>query len=99
MQLDQYSFVLTEIEDYNNKLGMNLNLEEIRLSQNLKYDCIYSKMDPLFGASIGQHYRHSLQHFSKLIDSDIDVINYDQRERGTEIEKSMTHANNEIKRI
>ena len=70
--------MLSEIENHNNKLGMYSNLEDIRLHQNLRYDCVYSKVDPMFGASIGQHYRHSLQHFDKLMEGS-QIIEYDHR--------------------
>ena len=43
----------------------------------------------MFGASIGQHVRHSLDHFAAALDAfEGGVIEYDRRERDTDVEKS-----------
>jgi len=46
-----------------------------------------------FNASIGQHYRHVLEHFHSLIRGQrVGEINYDARERNARIESEVTYA-------
>jgi len=46
-----------------------------------------------FSSGIGGHYRHSLEHFLPLLDQpDADLVDYDARERDTEIETVREHA-------
>ena len=49
---------------------------------------LYTRSVPVaFGASIGGHYRHCLDHFRTLLDAArAGDLNYDQRERGTLVE-------------
>ena len=45
------------------------------------------KVAVAFGASVGGHYRHCLDHFQNLLDSAVQGdLNYDHRERGTLVE-------------
>ena len=47
----------------------------------------YATPCTLLGASVGQHVRHSLDHFSRCIFAEPDVtIMYDERSRGTDVE-------------
>lgn len=48
--------------------------------------------DTMFGATIGQHVRHALDHFAAAIETDGDAIDYDHRDRGTPIEHNVTAA-------
>ena len=55
---------------------------------------IYSHVDPFFQGSIGQHVRHSLDHFEKLLkhyQEDI-TVDYDSRKRDTMVEKCTDSA-------
>lgn len=53
------------------------------------------KLPAAFNASIGGHYRHSLDHFRRLIDvAEQGDLNYDLRERGTLIENDRYAALN-----
>jgi len=46
-----------------------------------------------FNASIGQHYRHVLEHFQSLIKGQRSAeVNYDARERNARIESEVTYA-------
>ncbi len=46
-----------------------------------------------FSSGIGGHYRHSLEHFLPLLhEPDAELVDYDARERDTEIETIRTHA-------
>jgi uncharacterized damage-inducible protein DinB len=53
------------------------------------------------GASIGQHVRHTLDHFRTLADATpgVDTLDYDRRERGVPVETSREIALSEIDRI
>ena len=57
-------------------------------------DAAYSRALPVaFNASIGGHYRHCLDHFRSLLGASAsDELNYDQRERGTVIERDRLAA-------
>lgn len=58
--------------------------------------------DPIatFGGSIGGHIRHCLDHIQAVIvGTQNDVIDYDHRERGTDIESDPAAATDEIERI
>ena len=64
-------------------------------------DGIYTrKLPAVFGSTIGEHYRHCLDHFQSLLQGlDADGINYDQRERNPRIENDCTFALAETHRI
>jgi hypothetical protein len=52
-----------------------------------------TKADEPFGASIGQHYRHVLDHFLCLLAGmDSDAIDYDHRSRSRELETDIEQA-------
>ena len=60
----------------------------------------------LRGATVGQHFRHALDHIAKPLDSDTRArsgkalaVHYDVRERGTDIELDINAAIAEIDRI
>lgn len=59
-------------------------------------DEIYTRKVPVaFGASIGGHYRHCLDHFRALLNAAAaGDLNYDQRERGTLVEQDCFAALN-----
>ncbi len=53
-----------------------------------------------FGATIGAHYRHSLEHFQAVLDVDAEgVIDYDARARDEEIEKDKEAALRATKKL
>ncbi len=58
-------------------------------------DAKYSEVVPApYRASIGQHYRHVLEHFQCLIrGSAAGEVNYDARERNPRIEQEVSYAN------
>ena len=48
---------------------------------------VYQRPCPVLGSSVGQHIRHSVDHFQRCIFTPrTDVVLYDKRERGTEVE-------------
>lgn len=54
----------------------------------------------LFGATVGQHVRHNLDHFAAAIGSiEGGVIDYDRRDRDTPIERDIERAAHEIERL
>lgn len=61
----------------------------------------YSKADGLtFGSSIGTHMRHVLDHYSSFLDGcETGVVDYDNRERGTDVESLRAAAIAEIDRL
>lgn len=65
----------------------------------------YIRKHPQFrGGSVGGHIRHSLDHFSKIIFCTpnslvVPVIDYDTRERNTEIETNCTIALKQVQRL
>lgn len=53
-----------------------------------------------FHASVGGHYRHSLDHFRSLLDAAVGGdLNYDQRERGTLVENDRFAALNATREL
>ena len=74
-------------------------LETLRQGETLLgeiSDAVYTHKVPMaFGASIGGHYRHCLDHFRTLLDAAVSGdLNYDHRERGTVIESDRFAALN-----
>ncbi len=62
----------------------------------------YAETCPGIGnASIGQHFRHAIDHFAALLDATdpSSVIAYDQRQRGTDIETSRDAARAKLTEI
>ena len=58
------------------------------------------KLPTVFSSTIGEHYRHCLDHFESLLQGlDADEINYDHRERNPRIEKDRKFALTEMQRI
>ena len=58
------------------------------------------KLPAVFGSTVGEHYRHCLDHFQSLLQGlDADEINYDHRERNPRIENDRTFALAETHRI
>lgn len=58
------------------------------------------KVAVAFNASIGEHYRHCLDHFRSLLDSAVDGdLNYDHRQRGTLIESDRFAALNATREL
>ena len=58
------------------------------------------KVPSVFGSSIGEHYRHCLDHFQSLLQGlDADEINYDHRERNPRIENDRNFALAETEQI
>jgi hypothetical protein len=58
------------------------------------------KLPAAFNASVGGHYRHSLDHFRSLLDSvSSGDLNYDHRERGTLIESDRFAALNATREL
>jgi uncharacterized damage-inducible protein DinB len=54
----------------------------------------------VFGASIGSHYRHCLDHFVCLLNGkDLGLVDYDQRERDAQIETQPARALEATRRI
>ncbi|VAW62201.1 hypothetical protein MNBD_GAMMA11-2678 [hydrothermal vent metagenome] len=55
---------------------------------------------PYFISSCGEHMRHVLDHFNAILsDYHSGVINYDRRQRGSDIEKNIHRGQQEITRI
>lgn len=61
----------------------------------------YSRTLPTaFGASIGGHYRHCLDHFASLLAGvDQDMVDYDERERDARIEQEPAFAREATEKI
>lgn len=58
------------------------------------------KLANVFGSTVGEHYRHCLDHFQCLLQGlDADEINYDHRERNPRIENDRDFAVAETQRI
>jgi uncharacterized damage-inducible protein DinB len=58
------------------------------------------KLPTVFGSTVGEHYRHCLDHFQSLLQGlDADEINYDHRERNPRIENNRDFALAETQRI
>ena len=58
------------------------------------------KLPNVFGSTIGEHFRHCLDHFQSLLQGlDADEINYDHRQRNPRIEKDRDFALAETHRI
>jgi DinB superfamily len=58
------------------------------------------KLPTVFGSTVGEHYRHCLDHFQSLLQGlDADEVNYDHRERNPRIEKDRSFASAETQRI
>jgi uncharacterized damage-inducible protein DinB len=68
---------------------------------NLLSDKEYTRKLPIvFGSTMGEHYRHCLDHFQSLLQGlDADEINYDNRERNPRIENDRSFALAETHRI
>lgn len=64
-------------------------------------DETYTRQLPVaFNASVGGHYRHCLDHFRSLLEAaEAGDLNYDQRERGTLIEKDRFAALNATREL
>ncbi len=69
--------------------------------ENLSDENYNTKLPIVYGASIGGHYRHVLEHFSTLFESHAEgFVNYDHRKRDTRIEtcrKSAIEATHKLK--
>lgn len=59
----------------------------------------YTATPPAGGSSIGQHMRHMLDHFQVLMQADTELVDYDQRHRGSSIETDIDEARALIARI
>jgi uncharacterized damage-inducible protein DinB len=58
------------------------------------------KLPSVFGSTVGEHYRHCLDHFQSLLQGlDADEIDYDHRERNPRIENDRNFALTETHRI
>ena len=63
------------------------------LLRSLKPEIYTCRVPEVFNASIGGHYRHSLEHFICLLGGlKSGLVNYDQRQRDTCIEKHLDFA-------
>lgn len=70
------------------------------LLEEIENDCYTKKLPAAFGASIGGHYRHCLDHFRSLLDSASEGdLNYDHRERGILIEHDRFAALNATREL
>lgn len=73
--------------------GASAMLEQcVELLERLSPDLYTRPSDTMFGASIGQHVRHSIDHFGAAIEADAETIDYDHRDRGTPIERDVAAA-------
>jgi uncharacterized damage-inducible protein DinB len=77
------------------------NLNQLRgLLEKLNSDDYAARPDVLFGASIGEHYRHILEFYLLLVSGSFTgVISYDRRERDARIANDTTFARETIDRI
>ena len=58
------------------------------------------KLPSVFGSTMGEHYRHCLDHFQSFLQGlDADEIDYDHRERNPQIEKDRNFALAETRRM
>jgi uncharacterized damage-inducible protein DinB len=63
------------------------------LLRALDDDTYARKLPVAFNASVGEHYRHSLDHFKSFFDSlDAAEVNYDHRQREARLETDRTYA-------
>ncbi|MDA3818610.1 MAG: DinB family protein [Prolixibacteraceae bacterium] len=77
------------------------NLNQLRgLLEKLNSDDYSARPEVLFGASIGEHYRHILEFYLLLVSGSFTgVISYDRRERDARIAQNTTFAIETINRI
>jgi len=60
----------------------------------------YTAVSPLQKASVGQHMRHSLQHFAALLTSEAGaIVKYDERIRGNAVETDVSEARSFIREL
>jgi hypothetical protein len=70
------------------------------LLQSVNDDTYTQKVPAAFGASIGGHYRHCLDHFRSLLNAAMEGdLNYDHRERGTPVEQDRFVALNATREL
>jgi hypothetical protein len=73
--------------------AQDLLLQGLRLLFELGDQTLSRSAGAPFHASIGQHYRHVLEHFQSLIKGRLSAeVNYDARERNVRIETEVTYA-------
>jgi len=71
-----------------------------RFLADLDDDAYTAPCDRMFGSTIGAHVRHSLDHFRAAITTaDGDPIDYDRRDRDTDVERSAAAALGEVDRL
>ncbi|MGC9943045.1 MAG: DinB family protein [Verrucomicrobiota bacterium] len=71
-----------------------------RMLTDISDEAYVRKIDVAFSASIGGHYRHCLDHFRALLEAaPAGDLNYDQRERGTLVEKDRFAALNATREL
>ncbi|MBN2807685.1 MAG: DinB family protein [Prolixibacteraceae bacterium] len=77
------------------------NLNQLRgLLEKLNSDDYSARPEVLFGASIGEHYRHILEFYLLLVSGSFTgVINYDRRVRDTHLANDILFATETIDRI
>jgi len=77
------------------------NLNQLRgLLEKLNSDDYSARPEVLFGASIGEHYRHILEFYLLLVSGSFTgVISYDRRERDARIAQNTAFAIETINRI
>jgi uncharacterized damage-inducible protein DinB len=74
--------------------------QSIALLQSLSHDEYQDVCQPLFSASIGQHIRHIVDHFSSLMRGlDSTNVDYNHRSRQSETETSLNIAINQLQHI
>ncbi len=67
--------------------------QSIVLLQSLSHDEYQDICQPLFSASIGQHIRHIVNHFTSLMRGlETNTVDYNYRSRQSEIETSLAVA-------
>lgn len=67
--------------------GIDILIQGEDLLQSLSAENYTRRVPAVFNATIGGHYRHCLDHFTRLLDAlDADEVDYDHRERDPRLE-------------
>ena len=77
--------------------GVLLLRQQAQFIRLLKSDDCYTRVCTVHSASVGQHIRHSTAHFDCCVSSvrnpkEMQVVRYDQRQRGGELETQRKFA-------
>lgn len=73
--------------------------ELVKLLQQLDDDCYRCSPQPLFNSPIGHHVRHILDMYQALIREEHNLVDYDLRRRGADVETKRTAALMELVEI